>query len=107
MIGGGSVHVWGGNHDEKKTDLVVLQYSVNGDRYRQLLQIEIIPYDRHLARVMQYFLKQQQIDQLPWPKYSPDCNTIEHAGDAPNRAVRSRNVQPSNIDERAIALQEE
>ena len=34
MAGGCSVHVWGGIHHGGKTDLVVLQNSVNGDRYR-------------------------------------------------------------------------
>jgi transposase len=103
--------------------LVVLQNSVNGDRYRQLLQTELIPYARqrfrrnvllqhvnapaHRARVVQDFLQQQQIDQLPWPAYSPDCNSIEHAWDALDRAVRSRDVQPSNLDELTTALQEE
>jgi hypothetical protein len=42
MAGGCSVHVWGGIHHGGKTDLVVLQNSVNGDRYRQLLQTELI-----------------------------------------------------------------
>jgi hypothetical protein len=28
---------------------------------------------------VQDFLQQQQIDQLPWAAYSPDCNPIEHS----------------------------
>jgi hypothetical protein len=44
---------------------------------------------------------------LPWPAYSPDCNPIEHAWDAIDGAVRSRDVQPSKLDELATALQEE
>jgi transposase len=56
---------------------------------------------------VQDFLQQQQIDQLPWPANSPDGNPIEHAWDALDRAVRSRDVQPSNLDELATALQEE
>jgi hypothetical protein len=43
MTGGGSVHVWGGIHHGGKTDLVVLQNYVHGDRYRHLLQTELIP----------------------------------------------------------------
>ena len=50
MAGGGSIHVWGGIHHGGKTDLVVLQNSVNRDRYRQLLQIELIPYARQRFR---------------------------------------------------------
>ena len=95
MADGGSVHTWDGIHHGGKTDLVVLQNSVNGDRYRHLLQTELIPYARqrfrrnvllqhdnapqHRARVVQDFLLQQQIDKLPWPAYSPDCNPIEHS----------------------------
>ena len=81
MTDGGSVHVWSGIHHGRKTDLVALQNSVNGDRYRQPLQTELIPYAKqrfrrnfllqhdnappHRARVVQDFLQQQQIDQLP------------------------------------------
>ena len=101
----------------------MLQNYVNGDRYRQLLQTKLIPHARqrfrrncllqhdnappHRARVVQDFLQQQQIDKLPWPAYSPDCNPIEHAWDALDRAVRSRDVQPSNLDELATTLHEE
>ena len=104
-------------------ELNVLHDTVNGERYRQLLQTELIPYARrhfrrnfllqhdnatpHRARVVQDFLQQQQIDQLPWPAYSPDCNLIEHAWDTLDRAVRNRDIQPSNLDELARALQEE
>ena len=107
----------------EESDLVVLQNSVNGDRYRQLFQTEFIPYARqrfrrnfllqhdnappHRARVVQDFLQQQQIDHLPWPAYLPDCNPIKHTCDALDQAVRSRDVQPSNLDELATALQEE
>ena len=61
----------------------------------------------HRARVVQDFLQQQQIDQLPWPAYSPDWNSTEHAWDALDRAIRNRDVQPSNLDELATTLQEE
>jgi hypothetical protein len=50
MAGGSSVHVWGGIHHGGKTDLVVLQNAVNDDRYRQLLQTELIPYARQWFR---------------------------------------------------------
>ena len=50
MAGGGSVHVWGGIHHGGKTDLVALQNSVNGDRYRKLLQTELIPFARQRFR---------------------------------------------------------
>jgi hypothetical protein len=53
----------------------------------------------HRARVVEDFLQQQQIYQLPWPAYSLDCNPIEHAWDTIDRAVRSRDVQPSNLEE--------
>ena len=78
-------------------------------RFRRnfLLQHDNAPPHRAHARVVQYFLQQQQIDQLPWPAYSPDCNPIEHAWDALDRAVRSRDVQTSNFDEVSTALQEE
>ena len=76
-------------------------------RFRRnfLLQNDNAP--PHRAGVVQKFLQQQQIDQLPWPAYSPDCNSIEHAWDALDRAVRSRDVQLSNLDELATSLQEE
>jgi transposase len=53
---------------------------------------------------VQDFLLQQQIDKLPWPAYSPDCNPIEHSWDVLDRAVRSRDVQPSNRSSVALLL---
>jgi hypothetical protein len=44
---------------------------------------------------------------LSWAAYSPDCNHIEHAWDSLDRAVRSHDVQPSNLDQLATGLQEE
>jgi hypothetical protein len=59
----------------------------------------------HLA-VASYGLFRQSDEAKTWTHRS-DCNPIEHAWHALDRAVRSRDIQPSNLDVLATALQEE
>lgn len=121
--GGGSVHVWGGIHYGGRTNLVVLHGNVNADSYRQVLETEMVPYARahfgrnfvfqhdnapaHHARRLQHYLEEEEIEQLPWPPYSPDLNPIEHCWDALGHTVHQRDVQPTNLAELEEALMQE
>lgn len=102
---------------------MVLHRNVNADTYRQVLEAEMVPYARrtfgrnflfmhdnapaHRARRLQAYLEEEEIEQLPWPPYSPDLNPIEHLWDALDRAVRKRRVQPTTLVELENALVEE
>lgn len=121
--GGGSVHVWGAIHYGGRTNLVVLVENVNADSYRRVLETHMVPYARahfgrnflfqhdnapaHRARRLQGYLEEEEIDQLPWPAYSPDLNPIEHCWDELGRAVRKRDVQPTTLAELRVALTQE
>ena len=121
--GGGSVHVWGAIHYGGRTNLVILRGNVNADSYRQVLETEMVPYARahfgcnflfqqdnapaHRARRTQEFFQEEDIEQLPWPAYSPDLNPIEHCWDGLDRAVRKREVQPTTLNELEQALVQE
>lgn len=118
-----SVHVWGAIHYGGRSNLVILDGNVNAEAYILLLEAEMLPYaaghfgrnflfqhdnaSPHRARRTQEFLQQHDVEQLPWPAYSPDLNPIEHCWDALDRAVRSREVQPTNLRELSVALTEE
>lgn len=121
--GGGSVHVWGGIHYGGKTELVILENNVNAVRYANLLTTTALPYARrhfrrnfvyqhdnapaHRARRIQDLLEQEEVEVMPWPPYSPDCNPIEHCWDQLDRAVRQRDPAPSSLQELRAALLEE
>lgn len=121
--GGGSVHVWGGIHYGGRTELTILRQNVNAEYYRHILDTEMVPYARrhfgrnfllqhdnapaHRARRVQEYLQEEEIEQLPWPAFSPDLNPIEHAWDALDRGVRKRPIQPTNLRELEDALVQE
>ena len=58
----------------------------------------------HRARGVRDFLERAEIDQLDWPPYSPDMNPIGHCWDALDKADRTREVQPTTLNELGQAL---
>ena len=53
------------------------------------------------------FIEQEDVNVLPWPACSPDCNPIENCWDQLKRAVHSKNPRPTNLAELTAFLQEE
>ena len=109
---GGSIMVWGGISDQGKTDLIVVEGNMTGQRYiDQILRPVIVPYARnhgphfqlmddnarpHRANIVTNFLAAEHINRfLPWPAISPDMNPLEHCWDQLGRAVNER-VQPGD-----------
>ncbi len=104
--GGGSVHVWGAIHYDGRTNIVILERNITAGTYRQLLETEVLPYARrhfgrnflfqhdntpaHQARRMKDFLQDEEVEQLPWPPYSPVLNHIEHVWNGLDHAIRQR-----------------
>ena len=103
-FGGGSVMVWGGIMSRRKTNLIVVQGSLNAQGYiNQILQPEAVPFlQRHgpeigllmhdnarpyVARICRQFLNRNNVNVLPWPTVSPDMNPIEHIWDYLGRKV--------------------
>lgn len=120
--GGGGVMVWAGISAHHKTPLHFVRGRLNAVAYRDTIQRPIVvpfmanhglrhfQHDNarpHAARVTDAFLQQQPFNVLPWPSLSPDLNPIEHLWDELGRRVRARPVQPINVAQLEIALQQE
>uniref|UniRef100_UPI00358EA5E1 voltage-dependent calcium channel subunit alpha-2/delta-3-like n=1 Tax=Myxine glutinosa TaxID=7769 RepID=UPI00358EA5E1 len=61
----------------------------------------------HTARLTTAFLRNHNIQVLPWPSRSPDLNPIEHLWDALDQRLRAHQQQPQNLRQLAQALQAE
>ena len=113
--------VWAAIWTGGRSQLFVVQASLTGSVYRDLLQHFVEEYRAdlpehwilqddnappHRAAVVQEFKANQDIRSLPWPANSPDLNPIEHAWDCLGRAVRSH-PQATSIQQLADLLERE
>ena len=119
--GGGSVMVWGGISVRSRTDLVVIDGNLTGQRYiNEVLQPVVLPFLHqhqcqyqddnarpHRARIVQDFFRQNNVVRIDWPARSPDMSPIEHVWDILGQRVQRRIPAPRTCQTLAAALQEE
>jgi hypothetical protein len=117
---GGSVMVWAGICHDGRTQLKIVQGTLNAVKYRGDILVPIVlsflqqrhfdhvfQHDNarcHMARVCQDFLNQNYIRVLPWPALSPDLSPIEHLWYEFGRRVRHRQNPPETLQELSDAL---
>ncbi|GFY14270.1 transposable element Tc3 transposase [Trichonephila clavipes] len=87
------IMVWGGIGYHSRTPLVRIAGTLNCQRYiSEVLELVVLPYFQglataifqqdnarpHVARIVQRFFINHQIELLPWPARSPDLSPIEN-----------------------------
>ncbi|GFV57148.1 transposable element Tcb1 transposase [Trichonephila clavipes] len=87
------IMVWGSIGYHSRTPLVHISGTLNSQRYMsEVLEPVVIPYllgwataifqqdnaRPHVARIVQMFFVNHQIELLPWPAHSPDLSPIEN-----------------------------
>ena len=114
------MHVWAAIHHGGKSELQILNETVNGARYKHLMENVALPYARgvfgenfvwqhdnapaHKSHVVTNFLDEAEVTVLPWPATSPNLNPIENCWDSLKRAVYSLDPLPQNLRELATSL---
>ncbi|GFW95339.1 transposable element Tcb1 transposase [Trichonephila clavipes] len=88
-----SIMVWGGIRYPSRTPLVRIAGTLNSQRYiSEVLELVVLPYLQglvkaifqqdnalsHVARIVQRFFVNHQIELLPWPAHSLDISPIEN-----------------------------
>lgn len=58
----------------------------------------------HRAAIVSNWMRNNGVQCIEWPPYSPDMNPIEHAWDELGRAVMRRTPPPSNLEELRYAI---
>lgn len=111
---GGSVMVWGCFSRDGVGNLHFIEGTMDRFVYREILQKNLIQsakklglgrkvvfqHDndpKHTAAVIKDWLKNEHIEVLKWPPFSPDLNPIEHLWDELERRMKKH--QPTNKDE--------
>lgn len=123
--GGGNIQVWGclsynGPGRLHRVDgrmnavqyVSILEQSFLGSLRDRKVQPHTIVFQqdndpKHTSKLATKWFRDRNIEVLPWPPSSPDQNIIEHAWDEVDRRIRRREVQPRNLDELWVVLQEE
>ena len=99
--------VWAGISATAKTNLVFIDGNLYGQQYiDEVLTPRVLPFLRqmpvadpiflddnarpHRARIVDDFLRVNNVNRMDWPAMSPDLSCIEHFWDILGKAVHAR-----------------
>src|SRR5688572_9469209 len=115
--------VWGCFCNNKLGPLVLVEGTLNSDKYIELLENYLVPFlidlgiENHIfqddnapchASIKTKTWKEDNlIEILPWPAQSPDINPIETLWDILERRVRKHKPLPKNKNDFFMILEEE
>jgi len=122
-FGGGSIMVWSAISWRYRTPLTVVDGNRTALRYvDEVLEPCVIPFlqshpdvntfqqdnaRHHSANVTQTFLREHNVNVMPWPSFSPDLSPIEHLWDELGRGVYDGRHQINTTQQLVQALREE
>lgn len=116
------VMVWGFFTKYYKGPLVVVEGSINGIKYIELLNQYLLPFLNeigfdyiyqddnapcHTAKKVKEWKELKSINSLIWPAQSPDLNPIENLWSELDRKIRKHEPKPKNKTELINILKEE
>ena len=117
------IMVWGCFCNNKLGPLVLIEGTLNSDRYIELLEEYLLPFlnnldvENHIfqddnapchASIKTRTWKEDNLrETLPWPAQSPDINPIENLWDILERRVRKHKPLPTNKNDFFTLLKEE
>ena len=121
---GGGVMVWVGVSANARTDLVFVDGNLNGQRYiNEVLTPRVLLFPRqmpdsnpifqddsarpHRARIVDDYLRANNVNRMNWPAMSPDLSCIEYVWDVLGRAVSARLDRKSTLQDLRRFLREE
>ena len=120
---GGGVMVWAGISTTTKTDLVFIEGNLNASYINEVFTPHMLPFLRkmpvanticqddnvrpHRARIVDDFLRTNNVNRMDLPAMSPDLSCIEHVWDVLGRAVSVRLERNSTLQDLRQFLREE
>ena len=115
--------MWAGISATVKMDLVFIDGNLNGQRYiDEVLTSHVLPFLRqmpdadpifqddnarlHRSRIVDDFLRVNNVNRMDWPAMSPNLSCIEHVWDVLGRAVHVRLQENSTLQDLRQLLRE-